>query len=125
VAKFVALVALHLCARQGEVGPDGKIIRPAEIDVKPPGSIVELSDKDAMPLKDAGHIRLPTEDELLLDKATRGRKGRDDDDAAKIAAAEKALAAAKAALEKADEAGKAAAEAAVVAAETELAKLKG
>lgn len=126
MAKAVALVTLHVLARKAEVTADGKVLRPAEIEAKPPGSIVDLSDKEFGTMRDAGQVRVPTDDELTLEKASRGRKGRDDDDSGKaIAAAEKVVAAAKAAVDAADEAGKPAAEAALAAAEADLGKLKG
>ncbi len=121
MVKAVALVALHLCAKAGEIAADGKIIRPAVIEVKPPGSVVDLDKDEFTAMKDAGQVRPPTEDELTLEKASRSRGKA----ASAIAAAEKAVDAAKAALEKADADGKAKAEADLAAAEAELAKLTG
>lgn len=74
MTKAVALVALHICRRAGEVAPDGRIIRPADIEVKPPGSIVDLDKAQYETFEAAGHVRAPTEDELTLDKASRGRR---------------------------------------------------
>lgn len=121
MVKAVALVALHLCAKAGEVAPDGKILRPAVIETKPPGSLVDLDKDEYAAMKKASQVRDPTEDELTLDKASRSRRK----DSSAITAAEKAVDAAKAALDKADADGKAKAEADLAAAEAELAKLTG
>lgn len=97
MAKAVALVTLHVLARKAEVTADGKVLRPAEIEAKLPFSIIDLPDKEFNAMRDAGQVRAPTDDELALDKVSRGRKGRDDDDSAKaLVAAEAALATAEA-----------------------------
>ncbi|MCT2579131.1 MULTISPECIES: hypothetical protein [unclassified Mesorhizobium] len=65
MVKAVALSTVHLCKSPGEKSPEGKTIKRAEIEVKAPGSIIDVDKKQLDDLVAKGAARPASKVDLV------------------------------------------------------------